>query len=100
MFRMIHTRGLSDMTDCYDVVLDKEYTVDKFIREVLTKNPNEWGTIKITQLQVKFRAGNSCCTYKDGYLVSYMSKYYLEQKIEKISANGGYGKMDYVITLK
>lgn len=100
MFRMILTRSLTDMTDCYSVILDREYTVDEFIREVLVKNPNEWGTIKITQLQVIFGFGNSSCSYKDGHLNSCMSKYYLEQKIEKINANGGWGNMEYVITLK
>ena len=98
--RMVHTRSLSDMTDCYHVQLSKECTVEEFVNDVLIKNPDARGTIRIVYNQVKTGCGNPSCSYKRGVLESYISKYYLEQTIKEVCANGGWGDMDYVIILK
>ena len=87
------TRSLSDDTYVYNVYLDKEYTVEEFINIILNgRGKKEWG---------KFHLGNMFsslgCSYKNGVLTSQLSKQHMNLKIKKVTANGGWGSMDYAI---
>ena len=87
-----------DCTAVYDVFLDREYTVRELIDEILTRH--EWGEIGILQGTKRNLFGDPHCEYKDSKLLSTLPDEYLNRKIDKISANGGWGCMSYLLTLK
>ena len=93
----------SDCTAPYEVLLDKEYTVETFINAVLTTNPDDWGHIGIankletTTGQVY---GNPTCEYCKGHLTTDpLPSEVLSQTVASVKARGGYTLMDYLITL-
>ncbi len=91
-----NTPTSGDCTAGYAVTLDKEYTVEEFINEVLTKN--EWGYIGIhSNGQAWFDIGFPSCEYKKDKLVTEMQKDILPIKVKSATASGGWSRMDYVI---
>ena len=90
------SRSLSDCTDVWDYTFSREYTVREFIDEILSAN-KEHGSIRIND----FFSGPKC-----EFAGEFMDdpddefKALLDEKVEKVSSNGGYGSMDYVIVTK
>ena len=81
------TRG--DCTALYEVSDYKAKTVGEFIKEVLKEKADEWGYISVDGLQI--------CEYKHGALLAKPKEMYLNREITKISAEGGWTRMDYSI---
>lgn len=78
-----------DCTASYDVTDFKAKTVGEFIEEVLKENADEWGEISVDGLQI--------CEYAHGTLRKKPHERYLNREITKISADGGWTRMDYRI---
>lgn len=86
--------------DCcagYEIRLEKGYTVSEFIETVLKERINEWGYISIK----KKDAGVLNCGYKYGKIISeQLPKEVLSKHINRVSASGGWTRMDYKIELR
>ena len=93
MFKMIAcTSTGGDCTCGYNVILDREYTVEDFVNTILTEKNNEWGNIDIY---------NYRCEYNNGKLITKtFPEEYLQKKVTKVSASGGWTRMDYVLKIK
>lgn len=104
MFRLIQNGSVrGDCTCAYRVELDRKYTVGEFIETVLTERSGEWGYIGIRVTEGGFSErvfGNPCCEYKWGKLLSTLPKKYLKKKITEVTGDGGWSRMDYLITLE
>lgn len=86
-----------DMTCIYSVFLRGEYTVGKFINEMLQKYGNEWGSIEIRPSNNPYRK-LGWYGYESGKLTSSsLTSDYLDKKVTRASANGGWGNMDYIL---
>ena len=99
-FIMVHTGGpYGDCCSDYDVVLDHEYTIEEFIKEVLSDRANEWGTFYVsTDLKNIFVACLDKCEYKYGKIIKDLTKQdTCKMKTVHIKANGGYTSMNYYI---
>lgn len=81
------TRG--DCTAPYEVTDFKAKTVGEFIEEVLKEKADEWGYISVDGVRI--------CEYKHGLLIFKPKEMYLNREITKISAEGGWSRMDYSI---
>lgn len=79
-----------DETAGYDVILDKEYNVDDFVKTVVGIK-SEWGYISVKN--------NSRCEYKWGVILSNLDIELMGKKIKKVSASGGWSRMDYEIEI-
>lgn len=82
----------------YKVEFYRECTVREFIESVLHRD--EWGYIGIysTELDgVVF--GKPKCEYRGNRLKSHLPDGYLDRKIKKAKADGGYSNMDYILYL-
>lgn len=86
-----------DETASYSVELEKQYTVNEFIIEVLS-NAGEWGYIGIKCKNTFF--GNPKCEYKWGKLISNLPEDYLSKKVISVEADGGWSRMDYLLVVK
>lgn len=100
MFTMkASTQMGSDCTCGYDVLLDREYTVEDFVNTVLIEKNNEWGYIGIYKPHKIF--GDPCCEYRYGMLsAKSLPAEYLQKKIIKVSASGGWTRMDYILWIE
>lgn len=85
----------SDCTAPYDVILDKEYTVEEFVKAVLS-NIREWGEIRI-DIGAKSYFANPTYAYKYGELLVPIQDDFLHKKVTSASAHGGWSLMDYFI---
>ena len=85
------TRG--DCTSPYEVTMDKEYTVNEFIQEVLTQK--EWGYIGIYCQGEIF--GDPKCEYNNDKLLYSLPNEYLNKRLIKVKADGGWSRMDYLL---
>ena len=93
-----NTPTFGDCTAGYAVTLNKDYTVEDLIKEVLTRD--EWGCIGIyNEGQTWFDKGTPNCEYRRGKLVTEMDKEFLPMKIKSVTARGGWSCMDYIIHL-
>jgi len=81
-----NTKIYGDSTSGYLVILDKEYTINNFINEILTRK--EWGYFFINDNKYK---------YQNDKLINVIEKEILSTKIKNISASGGWSRMDYII---
>lgn len=81
----------SDCTCDYNVILDDEYTVYEFIEIILREHNNEWGFISNY-------SESQQCEYKYGEILrNTFTQETLHKKITKVSASGGWTRMDYII---
>ncbi len=98
MFRFIETRPVGGDCICgYRLELDKEYTVASFIETVLKERSNEWGYIGIDKKGAWL--GEPNCEYRRGKLMTkQLDEEYLNKKILEVRADGGWSRMDYIIT--
>lgn len=98
MFRLHMVGNVGgDETAMYEVDLDREYTVDQFVHDVLLNN-REWGTICINNGDGMF--SNPKCEYKYGELVSKLPIEYLPLRVVSAKAHGGWSLMDYSLTVE
>lgn len=88
----------SDCTAPYSVSEIKTTTVGNLIKEILTENPKEWGYIGIKDDKNIF--GNPRCEYSYGKLLNNLPDDILSMEFENVSSNGGWSRMDYLITVK
>lgn len=82
----------------YRVDFYRKCTVREFIESVLCRD--EWGYIGIYSTEpdgVFF--GKPNCEYRRNYLKSHLPDEYLDRKIKKAKADGGYSRMDYILYL-
>lgn len=87
---------MGDETTPYEVTEQKSRTVREFIEEVLKEKPQEWGYISVGKHFYQDGA-IGVCEYRYGKLVTEMSAHALDVEIKKISACGGWSRMDYTI---
>ncbi|MCD8435849.1 hypothetical protein LNJ03_11150 [Tenacibaculum dicentrarchi] len=90
-----NTKIFGDETAGYKVMLDKGYTVETFIKEVLTRK-NEWGYIGVDSGAI---FGSPNCEFKNGVLIGNLPDNIMNNKIISIRANGGWSRMDYLLTI-
>ena len=90
MIKLTQTsKTFGDCTALYSVELDKPYTIDEFIKEVLKRK--EWGYIETDD-------GNFKCEYKENkIIITEIPDEILTKPIIKVRANGGWSRMDYII---
>lgn len=101
-FKMVCTGGpFGDCCSSYDVVLDKEYTVEEFIQEVLKEKPEEWGEFSIVaDFKHRFSTSLDSCEYKYGKTTKGLKKTdNANARVKEIKAHGGWTAMDYFIQL-
>lgn len=102
LFRLVasgEVRG--DCTAPYHVVLNRVCTVGEFINEVLTKN--EWGHIGIDRSSEGIDRrifGDPVCNYKKDTLLNCLPDEWLDKTIKSVKADGGWSRMDYLITVE
>lgn len=98
MFQLHEIQSNSDHTQSFDILLNKNYTIEEFIQTVLQNRPTEWGRFEIVQYQgLTVRA---TCSYKCGKLSSQpIPSKYLCKPVMKATARGGWGIMDYKLHL-
>ena len=99
-FKMKHTGGpYGDACSSYIVMLDREYTVQEFVEDVIKEKPEEWGDFKIaTDLKYSHTTSIDMCVYKYGQIISSFRKpSTAKMKIKEVVAHGGYTNMDYCI---
>lgn len=96
MLRYIQTTPTSsDCTACYDVELDKEYTVEGFMEAILKRDLREWGKFAIFNENYPF--GYPQCNYRGRALKESFPIDILKKKVVKVTSNGGRSLMDYII---
>lgn len=84
-----------DCTSRYYITLKKPMTVDEFINEWLTNEPNEWGSFGIDD--GKSILGNPRCEYKRGKIVgNSLPDEYLKKKIKEVFGGGGWSCSEFV----
>lgn len=94
MIKLNEITSCGDCTSIYSVSLDREYTIREFIDEILTKN--EWGFIYVNDINNP----SADCEYRQNVLISELPSDMLDYEIEKVTASGGWTRMDYTIHLK
>ena len=98
MFKLIQSGPTcGDCTAPYNVILDKEYTVEDFIKTTLLRS-DEWGYIGIFDEKSIF--GNLNCEYRHGNLKTHLPNEYLSKKVVRVMARGGWTMMNYILTVK
>lgn len=91
----------SDGITYYEVELDKQYTVKLIIEEITNRDKNGFGNIGICdKKQSWFENGNPVIEYDRNGLKSEFTEEIMNATIKSITANGGWGRMDYKIILK
>ena len=86
-----------DCTTPYEVSLSRDCTLREFVEAVLERK--EWGYIGLWFPGEIF--GYPKCEYRDSKVFnSEFSEDDFAQTIDKVSAAGGWSRMDYLITLK
>lgn len=70
--KMICTGGpYGDASSSYVVKLDKEYTVQEFVKMVLDEKPGEWGNFEITtDFHYTYTNRKDICEYKRGKIIA------------------------------
>lgn len=91
-------REYGDATRDYIVEFDKEYTIKEFVEEILEEHSKDWGYFRIPLEYYSVLA----IEYEKGKITKNLEilEQYFDKKIEKVSANGGWSRMDYFIVFK
>ena len=108
MFELRRTTPIgSDECAGYEVILDKPCTVKEFIDMALKEKDNEWGQFHIVKPHILASyplPSNIAATaeYSSGKLKTEntIPEKYLSKTISKITASGGWSRMDYYIKVK
>lgn len=94
MIDLIPIKPHDDTWQMFHVSFDKDMTIREFIDEVLTKNT--WGFIYVNDINNP----SADCEYRQNVLISELPSDMLDYEIEKVTASGGWTRMDYTIHLK
>ena len=98
MFKLIFKKGpYGDQTADYDIELNGQYTVESFIKEVLSKE-GEWGKIFIDDGRLFFSEYQ--CEYKHGKLLTRFPDEKLGLTVISAKSRGGRSEMDYYLSVK
>lgn len=98
MFRLTQVGPTgSDCTALYHVDLNREYTVEQFIQDVIS-NDHEWSCIGIYDAKHIF--GHPRCEYRYGTLLTQIPPEYLKRRVLSAQADGGWSLMNYTLTLE
>lgn len=92
----IFESGKSDDTFDYKVSLDKHYTVEQLVVEIIAMRDLR-GHISINK--PFFFPGVPRCEYKNNQLLSFFPKEYLPATVKEVSASGGWGAIDWVVKI-
>ena len=91
----------------FEVTLNKTYTVKEFIDMILSTADNNnnniynHGKISINKRLTNFTPSNLSYEYQNDKLKSEPpSEKYMNEKIKQVTANGGWGSMDFVLYLE
>lgn len=101
MIKLHSITTFTDRTLCYEVIFDKEYTVKEFLDFVMSDdNEANRGYISIIKESRKYIVMNECRVAYNKMLPKHTNiTEYANAKIIKARANGGWGKMDYYLTI-
>lgn len=101
MIELHFAKTLSDSTFCYEVSFDREYTVKEFLDFVMSdENEANWGYISIIKEEKNFALIDMCRVSYNKMLPKHINlTEYANAKIIKARANGGWGSMDYYLTI-
>lgn len=106
-FKFIQTHAESrDCTAPYDVILDKPYTVEEFILEVLTTRAYEWGEFVIRRKGSNWFDRMAVAEYRYGKMENRdrekteVPEMIAKLPIEEVKANGGWSAMNYHLIIK
>lgn len=87
----------SDCTAPYNVKLDRDYTLNEFLGEILRQHPDEWGEFRIF---IEGKQGICASVdYKYGRVKGRIPFELLDMPVKSSSAHGGWSSMDYVIRI-
>lgn len=95
-FNCVYKQQSNMGSSVYDVILDKEYTVEEFIAAILKQCPGEWGYFGIYD-NGKTYSGDPKIEYVNGGLREQFPDIFLNEKVVKVNASGSWGAMDYII---
>lgn len=101
MIELHCVKTLSDSTFCYEVSFDREYTVKELLDFVMSdENEANWGYISIIKEEKNFALIDMCRVSYNKMLTKHINlTEYANAKIIKARANGGWGSMDYYLTI-
>lgn len=101
MIELHCVKTLSDSTFCYEVSFDRDYTVKEFLDFVMSdENKANWGYISIIKESKKQIVMNERRVAYNKMLPKHINiSEYANAKIIKARANGGWGSMDYYLTI-
>lgn len=92
------TRSLSDDTYCYDFRLQNEKTVEDVIEWILENKLGEWGDISVNADNRSVYHHTAKCEYTNHSIKGDpIPDEYLTREVKEMTANGGWGRMDFVI---
>jgi len=125
MIKFTNQKECGDATSWYDVIIPQDWTMRDFIAYVVHKYAvvcKEWGTIKLASYRgceghiVEYDGRNGKCgtcylyageafmneDQQDFYLENSRKLYnqYIDCKVRSVRANGGWGVMDYILTME
>jgi len=103
MFKFKQTTDVGgDCTACYDVEIDKEYTIKEFIETILKDRKQEWGVFHIYTKGVK--KGETKIEYKYGNVLNKVAggedRELMQRKVKQVKAHGGWTAMEYYIWIE
>lgn len=96
MFRLVETKPESrDGITWYNVLIPENYTLRKFIREVLKQYKDSWGDINIE------KDGQQIDSYSYAYgkIKSIFKKLPKDKQILSVKAYGGYSYMSFIVSV-
>ena len=94
------THSSSDQTTWYDITFDGVINLMQFITDTLSFNKNEWGSFTrvFNNMTGWCDDNNFISEYKNGFFnKTKLYKELMNKNIKRITANGGWGNMDYYI---
>ena len=90
-----------DETAPYSVSDYRAKTIVEFVNEVLEQNPKEWGYIEVKDESVGDGFHwNASIEYRYGQLLNEVPDIWQYREIGSVTAEGGWSRMDYLITSK
>ena len=101
--KMICTGGpYGDASSSYAVKLDKEYTVQEFVKMVLDEKPGEWGNFEITtDFHYTYTNRKDICEYKRGKIIAdFREEKPKTMVVSEVIAHGGWTNMNYFIKVE
>lgn len=101
--KMICTGGpYGDASSSYVVQLDKEYTVQEFVKMVLDEKPGEWGNFEITtDFHYTYTNRKDICEYKRGKIIAdFREEKTKTMVVSEVIAHGGWTNMNYFIKVE